>query len=82
MLCPKCNIYLKSLSYKGVTIDKCPECAGVWLDAGEESFASEVLRHAQNEHCVDCTHLVEKRKCGLLNIFVNSDFHCARFIRK
>ncbi len=36
---------------RGITIDECPECGGVWLDAGElgrirDEFPSEAARHA------------------------------------
>ena len=26
---------LKEIEYKGVKIDKCSQCDGIWLDAGE-----------------------------------------------
>lgn len=35
MKCPKCGADLASEDYQGVQIDRCPECHGVWLDAGE-----------------------------------------------
>ena len=35
MHCPKCGAALESLTYLKVTIDRCPECQGVWLDHGE-----------------------------------------------
>jgi Zn-finger nucleic acid-binding protein len=35
MHCPKCGVTLESLTYVKVTIDRCPECHGVWLDHGE-----------------------------------------------
>jgi len=35
MRCPKCGMGLIEIDYKGIKIDKCSECAGVWLDAGE-----------------------------------------------
>jgi len=33
--CPLCNVEMKVLILKGVEIDKCPECSGIWLDKGE-----------------------------------------------
>jgi len=33
--CPKCGMELIEIDYKGVKVDKCSECEGVWLDAGE-----------------------------------------------
>ncbi len=42
MNCPKCNVKLKpdfyegvEIDYKGIAVDKCSSCDGVWLDAGE-----------------------------------------------
>ncbi len=33
--CPKCGADLIEMTYKGVEIDKCSSCAGLWLDCGE-----------------------------------------------
>jgi len=35
MRCPKCGLELIAINYKGMEIDKCSECHGVWLDQGE-----------------------------------------------
>jgi len=35
MRCPKCGMQLVEIDYRGIKIDKCTECAGVWLDEGE-----------------------------------------------
>jgi uncharacterized protein len=35
MRCPKCGMELIEIDYKGMKVDKCSECDGVWLDAGE-----------------------------------------------
>ena len=35
MRCPKCGMELVAINYKGIEIDKCSECEGVWLDSGE-----------------------------------------------
>lgn len=35
MRCPKCGMELIEIDYKAIKIDKCSECEGVWLDAGE-----------------------------------------------
>ncbi len=34
-VCPKCDQALHILEFKDVEIDLCPQCKGVWLDAGE-----------------------------------------------
>ncbi len=33
MNCPNCGFELRQESYKGVDIDRCSECAGLWLGA-------------------------------------------------
>jgi hypothetical protein len=35
MRCPKCGMELIEIDCKGIKVDKCSECEGVWLDAGE-----------------------------------------------
>lgn len=35
MRCPLCDVKMKEVERRGVTIDICPECKGVWLDKGE-----------------------------------------------
>ncbi|MFH2133315.1 MAG: zf-TFIIB domain-containing protein [bacterium] len=35
MKCPKCGSKLIEINYKGIAIDECSECLGVWLDNGE-----------------------------------------------
>jgi hypothetical protein len=33
--CPKCGAELISVPYRGIELDKCSRCQGVWLDFGE-----------------------------------------------
>jgi Zn-finger nucleic acid-binding protein len=33
--CPKCREDLEEILFRGVTVDRCPGCSGVWLDAEE-----------------------------------------------
>ena len=35
MRCPKCGGHLHEVTFRGVSIDRCDTCGGVWLDAGE-----------------------------------------------
>lgn len=35
MHCPKCGQLLMEMELKGVKIDRCMNCHGLWLDAGE-----------------------------------------------
>ncbi len=34
-VCPKCDVGLFILHFKGVDVDFCERCRGLWLDAGE-----------------------------------------------
>lgn len=35
MRCPKCGGNLKEVTVRTVKVDTCPDCHGMWLDAGE-----------------------------------------------
>jgi uncharacterized protein len=42
MRCPKCGMELIEIDYKNIKIDKCSECEGIWLDAGELDAVSKI----------------------------------------
>lgn len=42
MRCPKCGMQLIEIDYKGIKVDKCSECEGIWLDAGEMDAVSKL----------------------------------------
>ncbi len=42
MHCPKCGHNLIEIDYKGIAVDKCSHCDGVWLDAGELEQVSQL----------------------------------------
>jgi len=42
MRCPKCGMELIEIDYKNIKIDKCSQCAGIWLDAGELDAVSKI----------------------------------------
>lgn len=35
LLCPKCRVAMESLERSGITLERCTECGGVFLDRGE-----------------------------------------------
>ncbi|HWA16699.1 MAG TPA: zf-TFIIB domain-containing protein [Gemmatimonadales bacterium] len=35
MRCPKCGGHLETIEFHRVQVDRCPDCAGIWLDNGE-----------------------------------------------
>jgi len=42
MQCPKCGMELIEIDYKGIKIDECSECEGIWLDAGELEIVAKL----------------------------------------
>lgn len=42
MRCPKCGMELIEIEYKNIKVDKCSECDGIWLDAGELETVSKL----------------------------------------
>ena len=52
-VCPNCDVALSRLSFQGLSLEVCPDCTGVWLDAGELSALAdctpEQLRQVQND---------------------------------
>ena len=42
MRCPKCGATLKEEMHGHVKVDTCPECKGMWLDAGEMALMQHV----------------------------------------
>lgn len=46
MKCPKCGADLKETELKHVHVDICPDCNGMWLDAGELELISKVKETA------------------------------------
>ena len=42
MKCPKCGMKLIEIDYKGIKIDRCSGCEGIWLDAGELEAVSKM----------------------------------------
>jgi phage FluMu protein Com len=33
--CPKCNSKMKEVNLSGILLDQCPDCHGIYFDAGE-----------------------------------------------
>lgn len=42
MKCPKCGMNLVEIDYKNIKVDKCSECEGIWLDAGELEMVGQM----------------------------------------
>lgn len=46
MKCPKCGMELIEIEYKGIKMDECSACKGIWLDAGELAAVSKFEKTA------------------------------------
>jgi len=44
MKCPKCGADLREESHGHVKVDVCPDCNGMWLDAGEMALMQQVQK--------------------------------------
>ena len=40
MICPKCADRMQAIEYRGVEVDRCTSCRGIWFDAGESHWLS------------------------------------------
>lgn len=72
MRCPMCSVAMREVDRRGVRIDVCPECRGVWLDGGElekllasgESWESEYRSRPVSDR--DDQYRPRKKKKGFL----------------
>ena len=72
MNCPRCNGPLDVIKYKGIEIDKCPNCQGMWLDYHEldeledKTFAEDdrkgTLMYAVRDGDISCPKCNEPMK--------------------
>jgi Zn-finger nucleic acid-binding protein len=49
MICPKCQSPMESVSFAGVTVDRCTGCQGIWFDARERNQ----LQQAKGSEVID-----------------------------
>lgn len=61
MKCPKCGADLVERAQGKVTIDECPECHGMWLDAGELDLISQITRNPAGRFMDDFINLFSHR---------------------
>ncbi|MCY1537624.1 Transcription factor zinc-finger [compost metagenome] len=47
MKCPSCNETLLMAEKRGVEIDYCPNCRGIWLDRGE---LEKIMEHSADHY--------------------------------
>lgn len=49
MRCPKCGMELSEIDYKNIIVDKCLNCDGIWLDAGELESVAKLEKGAMDK---------------------------------
>ncbi len=69
MNCPRCDVALNEKSLKGIEIDHCPECKGLWLDFHEMDQLEDhsmdddelkgMMEYARRESDISCPHCNE-----------------------
>jgi uncharacterized protein len=50
MKCPRCGAQLVETERRGIKIDQCPECHGVWVDQGEIDLIIKAAEHHPTSH--------------------------------
>lgn len=84
MKCPTCQTTLLIADKKGVEIDYCPDCRGIWLDRGElekilersadhysdrNNYESDVKKYHYSDSSYHKGHPHKKKKSFLDDIF-------------
>lgn len=70
LACPRCRTALRTRSFKGVAVDRCTRCDGIWFDAGELSRAARVAlppvsdRDESTHPCPRCRDPMWKDRMG------------------
>ena len=69
MNCPRCDVGLDEKSFKGIEIDNCPPCKGLWLDFHEldqledhsmdDDDRKGMIEYARRESDISCPHCNE-----------------------
>lgn len=50
MRCPKCGAQLQETERRGIKLDVCPECHGMWVDQGEIDLLNKASAHHPMSH--------------------------------
>lgn len=58
MNCPKCNATMETVTFEGITVDRCTGCKGIWFDANEQKH----LKQRQGSEVVDAGDALVGRK--------------------
>ena len=47
MNCPDCNVALDERKFRGIEVDHCPECRGLWLDFDEMDLLEDTANREE-----------------------------------
>ena len=61
MCCPKCGMDMTTSTFAGVDIEVCPDCRGIYLDAGE---LDKILDEKRRNRVLDTISIVKKLFVG------------------
>ena len=74
MKCPTCHNMMIVVEHEHVELDYCPDCEGVWFDAGELELLLETMQLQQSILSIDsiltsqeAKSSEKKRKCPICN---------------
>jgi uncharacterized protein with PIN domain len=62
MKCPKCGADLEERTHGEVKLDVCPECHGMWLDAGEMDLMHQISKNPASRIMDDVLNVFRRRK--------------------
>ena len=62
MVCPSCKVEMEQRKYEGVTVDRCSQCEGVWLDYGELRLIATIQERKFTEEELDAAMKADSRK--------------------
>jgi Zn-finger nucleic acid-binding protein len=64
MKCPKCNVDLKPQNDRGVQVEACPKCQGMWLTPSElDQLENKVFSNEDNKGSLGVTNYETEFKC-------------------
>lgn len=75
LTCPKCQAPMRSYERSGITLERCTECGGIFLDRGElerlTDAEADYVRRAPEEH--ERGQYGQRRRRGLLGDLFDLD---------
>lgn len=63
MLCPKCRTAMDRVEVKGIEVDRCEFCKGLWFDAGE----ADALQNRKSAARIDTGNAWEGKQQDFIN---------------